>query len=685
MHLNQKLSNKLILPGIEITCYGKHLLAIFPELITKGKIDSFLLECGISHDEHGSDEASADRVTPLTLCETVEKYGGIVIIAHCDTEKGLLESYFKKTDENLRGISITKILRSYAVHGICLNLLSNLKRLEELLTDWDLENLAIIQASDCHSSLTEYKGPGLPIGTRASWVKVSNLSFNSLKMALKTPVSRISLNPPSTKINPIILGMAINGGFIRDLHKENKWAIIPFADELNCLIGARGTGKSTIIDILEFLLNPKDIRENIHERFDSAVVFLQQEDKLYAICLHPKSATILKPKYFLYDKNKFISVHKNKLKQPTHTYKHFAAPQIQGYRQKELYNLGQNDYGPTEVVDSLCSLLFPEDFNTTNLNYRKNYEEIISHCHQLITDRLEDENADLTSDYLEKKYNNFSLEHNKLSIYRKDTVTKINSVLKNRLMLEYSFLIPKKTAEDVVGDWLYKLRRKQNTSYSEIVEYKKILLNLFETVDNKWAIPFLIFTNNHIELEKNTGIPSCIAKQLCQNLYDKVSADDVAIKPQVVVDFHLNVKHGVSNKPHFVHRSKLSFGQKAVGMLLLILHGATGLGESLPLIIDQPEDDLDNSYIYHTLVTEFQNIKQSRQLIIATHNPNIPVAGDSDNILALSSDGHNGWIERSGAIEDIYISESVLQILEGGFDAFNLRAEKYGFIFDNSR
>ena len=140
----------------------------------------------------------------------------------------------------------------------------------------------------------------------------------------------------------------------------------------------------------------------------------------------------------------------------------------------------------------------------------------------------------------------------------------------------------------------------------------------------------------------------------------------MAIKPQVVVDFHLNVKHGVSNKPHFVHRSKLSFGQKAVGMLLLILHGATGLGESLPLIIDQPEDDLDNSYIYHTLVTEFQNIKQSRQLIIATHNPNIPVAGDSDNILALSSDGHNGWIERSGAIEDIYISESVLQILEIG-------------------
>ena len=137
--------------------------------------------------------------------------------------------------------------------------------------------------------------------------------------------------------------------------------------------------------------------------------------------------------------------------------------------------------------------------------------------------------------------------------------------------------------------------------------------------------------------------------------------------------------HGISNKEVYVNRNNLSYGQRAVGMLLLILTGATKLGENRPLVIDQPEDDLDNSYIYHTLVKQFEIIKESRQLIIATHNPNIPIAGDAENILIMKSNGINGWIDLSGNIDNEKVANRVLQILEGDIEAFEKRAEKYGY------
>ena len=62
-------------------------------------------------------------------------------------------------------------------------------------------------------------------------------------------------------------------------------------------------------------------------------------------------------------------------------------------------------------------------------------------------------------------------------------------------------------------------------------------------------------------------------------------------------------------------------GQKSVAMLLMIVTAAHDLGDNRPLIIDQPEDDLDNIYIYSSLVKEFRKIKNRRQLIFATHNP----------------------------------------------------------------
>ena len=93
--------------------------------------------------------------------------------------------------------------------------------------------------------------------------------------------------------------------------------------------------------------------------------------------------------------------------------------------------------------------------------------------------------------------------------------------------------------------------------------------------------------------------------------------------------------------------------------------------------MDQPEDDLDNSYIFNTLVEEFRHSKNERQIIISTHNANIPVASDAENILVLKYNGDFGYLYKNGSLDNPDISNSVLDILEGGELAMRSRNEKY--------
>ena len=128
---------------------------------------------------------------------------------------------------------------------------------------------------------------------------------------------------------------------------------------------------------------------------------------------------------------------------------------------------------------------------------------------------------------------------------------------------------------------------------------------------------------------------------------------------------------------------KLSTGQKATAVLLLLL-----LDGDDPLIIDQPEDDLDNSFITNQVVPRMRDAKRRRQFVLSTHNANIPVLGDAELILGLTpesdaSDTEEGRAkilqEHAGAIDSPGVRDLVERVLEGGRDAFERRRAKYGF------
>ncbi|WP_196600374.1 TrlF family AAA-like ATPase [Pectinatus frisingensis] len=132
----------------------------------------------------------------------------------------------------------------------------------------------------------------------------------------------------------------------------------------------------------------------------------------------------------------------------------------------------------------------------------------------------------------------------------------------------------------------------------------------------------------------------------------------------------------ISDKTGDIDINEGSPGQKSAAILAFIMSS----GEN-PLIIDQPEDDLDNSLIYNLIVKSIRKIKNKRQIIIVTHNPNIPVLGDAEGIIILERE-NTGKIyfknqKKAGCLEEKNIRTGICEIMEGGESAFKKREEKY--------
>lgn len=118
--------------------------------------------------------------------------------------------------------------------------------------------------------------------------------------------------------------------------------------------------------------------------------------------------------------------------------------------------------------------------------------------------------------------------------------------------------------------------------------------------------------------------------------------------------------------------TEVSPGQRATALLALALAGGRE-----PLIIDQPEDDLDNRYIYDEVVKVLAEVCQSRQVIVATHNANIPILGDAEMVLILDAQAARGRVLACGGLEEPAVAEWSRKILEGGEAAFQARHRRY--------
>jgi len=156
---------------------------------------------------------------------------------------------------------------------------------------------------------------------------------------------------------------------------------------------------------------------------------------------------------------------------------------------------------------------------------------------------------------------------------------------------------------------------------------------------------------------------------------------------------YYNISYSI--KFNGIELNNLSPGLKGVALLILFLE--LDKEDKRPILIDQPEENLDNRSVYHTLVRYFRDAKKRRQVIIVTHNPNLVVNTDSEQVIVADFDRS---LERQnskifyvrGSLENTFkddsaqivlekqgLREHVCLILEGGKDAFEKREKKYGF------
>lgn len=118
--------------------------------------------------------------------------------------------------------------------------------------------------------------------------------------------------------------------------------------------------------------------------------------------------------------------------------------------------------------------------------------------------------------------------------------------------------------------------------------------------------------------------------------------------------------------------SELSTGQRCTVILPLILEHKDKI-----VLIDQPEDHIDNAFITNTLIKAILRRANKGQMILTTHNANIPVLGDADKVIQMSSDGNRGYVEEAGELSDPSIIEAISSVMEGGAEAFKRRAKFY--------
>lgn len=134
----------------------------------------------------------------------------------------------------------------------------------------------------------------------------------------------------------------------------------------------------------------------------------------------------------------------------------------------------------------------------------------------------------------------------------------------------------------------------------------------------------------------------------------------------------INMEYKPNNASNFKSLKNASAGQRTSAILTFIL--ADG---NVPLVLDQPEDDLDNHLIYDLVVERIKQCKQKRQIIVISHNANIPVNGDAELIIAMDSNSKYVKVFKSGTIEEELLREEICNVMEGGEKAFMMRANRY--------
>lgn len=295
------------------------------------------------------------------------------------------------------------------------------------------------------------------------------------------------------------------------------------------------------------------------------------------------------------------------------------------------------------------------------------------------------------------------------------TPTSYNNIHKKDLQITYSFhktifnAIPFEELFRIYGRenrWFYNLNIKWKNvcAYFERLHELVGTLDLLEQITRKeWGkLNTVLPVMNYTEIQTFRMVETetvILSEENVEIFFKKVenvifSKDNISILSKALKNyvascerynlmFNVNHKENAGNdRVLFKSISRLSMGQKVVAMLSFVLSYSDFSQDYRPLIIDQPEDNLDNQYIYKNLVKQLREIKSKRQIIIATHNATIVTNAKAEQVVVMESDNEHGWIKTMGYPNDKRIITQIVNNLEGGKDSFQHKCFIYADVID---
>jgi len=245
-------NNLIVLPGMEISVEERgrtvHVLALFPETHNPAQIERVLDDTGIEpNPDLRREPCCVTRKRLIEIISKVKQYGGLAVLAHVNSTNGYREEMRQAGRTNDQ---ILKDIIELAVDAVEVSSPADLDHFKQ-----DGRQIACIIGSDAHYLREITSAPYI------TYVKMTKPSFEELRRAFRDPETRIKLAEPVAHGMGRILGVEFAGGFLNG-------QTFAFTPNLNCLIGGRGTGKSTLIEAVRYILQlpiPNERRQRLEE------------------------------------------------------------------------------------------------------------------------------------------------------------------------------------------------------------------------------------------------------------------------------------------------------------------------------------------------------------------------------------------------------------------------------------
>ncbi len=219
------------------------------------------------------------------------------------------------------------------------------------------------------------------------------------------------------------------------------------------------------------------------------------------------------------------------------------------------------------------------------------------------------------------------------------------------------------------------LNRNRDGSFQNIVNGQKILDGIISKYDFKTDLAIINFINDLIEHLNFDKTKNPVTENDLRSQIKGGDEENVKLYDFLLGLGYLDVKFKVLFNGKDLNSNELSPGEK--GALLLIFYLLIDR-DNIPLIIDQPEENLDNESVYSLLVPYMKQAKQKRQIIAVTHNPNLAVVCDAEQVIYAQMDKKLNQIRySSGSIENPETNKRIVDVLEGTMPAFKIRDKKY--------